>query len=74
MAPAFTISGSQSQLSYPRGLDVDNAGNLYVANQFGGVNVYGPNTTTPLRVIVGSSATGLAYPHGDCRRATDEHR
>ena len=60
--PAFTISGSQSQLSYPRGLDVDNAGNLYVANQFGGVNVYAPNTTTPSTVITGT-ATGLVYPH-----------
>jgi hypothetical protein len=62
VAPTFTISGSQSQLSYPRGLDVDNANNLYVANQFGGVNVYAPNTTTPRTVITGS-ATGLAYPH-----------
>ena len=62
VAPAFTISGSQSQLSYPRGLDVDNAGSLYVANQFGGVNVYAPNTTAPLRVITGA-ATGLASPH-----------
>lgn len=59
--PAFTISGSQSQLSYPRGLDVDNADNLYVANQFGGVNVYAPNSTTPAKVITGA-ATGLVYP------------
>jgi hypothetical protein len=61
-APAFTISGSQSQLSYPRGLDVDNANNLYVANQFGGVNVYAPNSSTPATVITGAQ-TGLAYPY-----------
>ena len=60
--PPFTISGTQSQLSYPRGLDVDNAGNLYVTNQFGGINDYAPNTTTPLTVIAGA-ATGLAYPY-----------
>ena len=59
--PAFTISGSQSRLSYPRGLDVDNANNLYVANQFGGITVYLPNSTAPSRVIAGA-ATGLAYP------------
>jgi sugar lactone lactonase YvrE len=61
-APASTISGSQSQLSYPSGLDVDNANNLYVANQFGGVNVYPPNSSTPSTVIAGT-ATGLADPH-----------
>jgi hypothetical protein len=60
--PAFTISGSQSQLSYPHGIDVDNANNLFVANQFGGVNVYAPNSSAPSAVIAGA-ATGLAYPH-----------
>jgi hypothetical protein len=61
-APAFTISGGQSQLSYPRGLDVDNADNLYVTNQFGGVNVYAPNSSSPTTVIAGAK-TGLAYPY-----------
>ena len=62
VAPAFSISGPQAQLSFPSGLDVDNSGALYVANQFGGINVYAPNTTAPLRVIAGA-ATGLASPH-----------
>jgi hypothetical protein len=61
-APASTISGAGAQLSYPQGLDVDNANNLYVANQFGGVNVYPPNHSTPSTVIAGT-ATGLTYPH-----------
>ncbi|HEX3833796.1 MAG TPA: putative Ig domain-containing protein [Solirubrobacteraceae bacterium] len=64
IVPALTIAGAAARLDFPIGVDVDAAGRLYVANQFGGLNVYGAGASgnaTPLAVIAGG-ATGLAAP------------
>lgn len=61
--PSSQITGPTTQLSFPDGIDVDSANRLYVANQYGGVNIYtslGPsNDVAPLGTISGP-ATGLA--------------
>lgn len=62
--PSTILSGPATLLSFPIGVDVDAAGRLYVANQFGGVNVYAPGASgnmAPLMTIAGA-ATGLAAP------------
>jgi hypothetical protein len=64
IVPALTIAGAAARLDFPIGVDVDAAGRLYVANQFGGLNVYGAGASgnaPPLAVIAGG-ATGLAAP------------
>lgn len=62
--PLAILSGPATLLSFPIGVDVDAAGRLYVANQFGGVNIYAAGAsgnTAPLTTIAGA-ATGLAAP------------
>jgi hypothetical protein len=58
------LSGSATSLGFPEGIDVDAAGREYVANQFGGLNVYAAGASgniAPTAVISGA-ATGLAAP------------
>jgi hypothetical protein len=63
-SPSTFLTGPLTQLSFPIGIDIDAAGRLYVANQYGGVNVYAPGAAanaTPVAVI-GGAATGLSAP------------
>jgi hypothetical protein len=63
-SPSAFLAGPATQLSFPIGIDVDAGGRLYVANQYGGVNVYAADAAgnaTPLAVIAGP-ATGLSAP------------
>ncbi len=62
--PASTLSRAATLLDFPIGIDVDAGGRMYVANEFGGLNVYADGasgSTAPLTVISGT-ATGLAAP------------
>ena len=59
--PDFTISGGTSQISLPEGVDADAAGDVYLANEFGGINRYASDTTVPVAVISGG-LTGLSAP------------
>ena len=71
-APIATISGSNTGLSYPRGIAVDStSGNIYVADESAAsVYVYPPLASstglpneTPTATITGSN-TGLSSPEG----------
>ena len=72
LASPVTISGAQTQLSFPLGLFVDSLGDIYVANALGpglngpSVTEYGSTATgpaAPIAVILGSN-TNLAVPFG----------
>ena len=62
--PIRRIVGSSTGLSFPVGIDIDANGNLYVSNQFGGVEEFlfpANGNRTPLATIAGP-ATGLSAP------------
>jgi hypothetical protein len=59
--PALSILGTPAQLDNPEGLDVDAVDDLYVANEFGGVNEYLLGTRAPFAILSGP-ATGLRSP------------
>lgn len=67
VAPARVIAGSNTQLSWPRQLAVDDVGRLYVADSAAdAIAVFAPGASgniSPLRRIVGD-ATMLGYPRG----------
>jgi hypothetical protein len=46
-SPGFRALGASAQLNNPEGLDVDAVDDLYVANEFGGVNEYLPGMISP---------------------------
>jgi hypothetical protein len=58
-SPGFRALGASAQLNNPQGLDVDAVDDLYVANEFGGVNEYLPGMISPFAILSGT-ATGLA--------------
>ncbi|HEX3833548.1 MAG TPA: putative Ig domain-containing protein [Solirubrobacteraceae bacterium] len=60
--PSYRILGASSQLDNPEGLDVDAADDVYVANEFGGVNEYALNQFTAPYAILAGTATGLRSP------------
>jgi hypothetical protein len=63
-APIRTISGSNTQLTYPNGPELDASGELYVADRIGAVEVYanGANgNVAPIRRIAGGN-TRLDIP------------
>jgi hypothetical protein len=63
--PTATIVGSNTGLNSPRGIALDGAGNIYVANG-GGITVYAAGASgnaTPTATITGSN-TGLNGPFG----------
>jgi large repetitive protein len=66
-SPQRLLFGSSTGLRFPRGIDVDTSGNIYVANNLANtVAVYAPsanNNTGPMQLITGAS-TGLRGPVG----------
>jgi hypothetical protein len=60
-SPGFRTLGPSAQLDNPEGLDVDAVDDLYVANEFGGVNEYLPGVIAPYAILSGT-ATGLRSP------------
>ncbi len=71
VAPAITISGSNTSLDTPNGLALDSKGNIYVANEgstinaAGSVTVYPAGSTgnaTPSATIAGTTS-GVNIPH-----------
>ena len=67
VAPARTISGTNTGLDFPFGVALDSAGNLYAANsRVKSITVYPPGVSgnwPPTRTISGTS-TGLTSPSG----------
>jgi sugar lactone lactonase YvrE len=62
--PTATIAGGNTGLDEPVGIAVDGAGNIYVANQRGGITVYAAGASgdvTPMPTITGPN-TGLNNP------------
>jgi hypothetical protein len=60
-SPGFRALGASALLNNPEGLDVDAVDDLYVANEFGGVNEYLPGMISPFAILSGT-ATGLRSP------------
>jgi len=74
-APSAIISGPKTQLEFSRGIALDGAGNIYVANEgsvvnsnggLGTVTVYpaGSNGNVAPSATIGGSNTGLSEPYG----------
>ena len=65
--PVAVISGPNTGLDFPDGVDVDTQGRIYVANQYGdSVTVYSPGANgnvAPVATIAGP-ATGISAPTG----------
>ena len=65
IAPVRSISGANTNLSFPTGLLLDAAGQIYVANYIGqSITVFAANASgdaAPLRRIAGPN-TGLNHP------------
>jgi len=55
---AQPVGAVTTTMNYPYGLAVDKSGNLYVANVFGGVNIYSSTTLKLTNTIT----AGLSYP------------
>jgi sugar lactone lactonase YvrE len=68
VSPLRTISGPATGLqgNFPDGVDVDTNGNIYVANEFGGLEEFSPSASAnqaPIASVSGSE-TGLSAPQG----------
>jgi hypothetical protein len=61
VAPKFVITGAQSQLNLPEGVDVDTSNRIYVADAQAGLAIFRPGATSPNTVLTGS-ATGIRAP------------
>jgi hypothetical protein len=65
-APLWALSGSDTGLSYPEGIALDDRGELFVANYNDTVTVYASGAkddAAPVRTLAGTR-TGLSYPVG----------
>ncbi len=56
---ATQTAAATTTLSYPYGVTVDVAGNIYITNLFGGVNKY---SVTNIQQKVGTITSGLSFP------------
>lgn len=61
-SPAFRTFNPVAQVNNPEGLDVDAGDELYVANEFGGVNEYHTSFAMAPFAILAGPATGLRSP------------
>ena len=61
MSPLRTITGPSTGLRLPSSVDVDAAGNMYVANELGGVTKFGAGASgnaTPIATLSGPPISG----------------
>ncbi|HEX3833146.1 MAG TPA: putative Ig domain-containing protein [Solirubrobacteraceae bacterium] len=62
VSPGFRTFNPLAQVNNPEGLDVDAGDELYVANEFGGVNEYHTSFAMEPFAILAGPATGLRSP------------